>query len=151
MPFVTSQMAALETRIRIFSPFSGSGRPQTHIIVSHIDQDNFCPTLSGAQLQWPLARPHLPGDEELATQASPSWTGWEGLQTRILWGRPAREKSAQVRVRGSIWIPELLPWGFKLDMRTRLTLARKMGRERMCLPFCLGQISQRLLFLFGDG
>lgn len=74
-------MAALETGTEYFLLFlifevsiSVNGWPEAHIIVSNIDQDNSAQhfPVAGAQLQRPLARPHLPGDEELATQASPS-------------------------------------------------------------------------------
>lgn len=56
--------------------------------------NTFPPT--APQLQRPPARPHLIGDEERAVQASPPRAGREGLQTRLLRGRPAGETHTQV-------------------------------------------------------
>lgn len=71
VPFVTSQLASMKTRTRNFAIFLifevsilFTGWPETLIIVRNSAEDIFARHISvaGAQLQRPLARPHLPGD-----------------------------------------------------------------------------------------
>ncbi|CAF87862.1 unnamed protein product, partial [Tetraodon nigroviridis] len=97
----------------------------------------------GAQLQRAAARAHLPGDQERPLQAPPPRAGGEGLQTRLLRGRPAGEEGPQSRRllvrRPSLWLGESFPnLGIqcvkKKDVSEAITCRLQTGNNPFSIP-----------------